>query len=433
MMKILRLLSVLFFLFIIQKPVFAAPLELVLTQGVDTALPIAIVPFAGQDNITEVVRADLQNSGQFKAMDPQKMSQTPYAPNEVNYAYWRKAGMDNVVVGQVKAVGGNRYQVNFALLDVFKNSDQAQILAKNSFTVPATQMRALAHHISDIIYQQLTGARGVFSTRIVYVLVQRNAGQAPRFTLQVADADGYNPRTLLVSPQPIMSPAWSHDGTRIAYVSFEKASPRIFVQDVATGARHPVTDFPGINGAPAWSPDDSKLALALSKGKLAPKIYVMNLRGGSLQQLTQGNSIDTEPNWAPNGKSLLFTSDRGGAPQIYQLNLATKQVQRLTFTGNYNARASFSADGKNIVTINGQGGMYNIAIQNLQSGNMLILTHSGADASPSLAPNGRMVLHETDIGQRGVLGMVSTDGKVKLRIPAPDGSVQDPAWSPFLS
>ncbi len=425
-------------LWLVQTPAYAA-LDLTLTQGVSSALPIAVVPFAGQDNsaadnVASVIMTDLQNSGRFKVMDPQTMAQTPHAVNNVDYNYWRRAGNNNVVIGNVRALGGNQYRVNFALLDVFKGQQQEsdQVLAQQTFTVSGNKLRGLAHHISDTIYQQLTGVRGVFSTRIAYVVVQRNPRQPAKFILAVADADGYNPRPLLTSRQPIMSPAWSRDGTRVAYVSFENVTPRIYIQNVSTGSRRIITSFPGINGAPAWSPDDNRLALVLSKAG-SPKIFILNLANGQLQQITHGNSIDTEPSWSPDGSSLIFTSDRGGGPQIYTMNLATGDVQRLTFNGGYNARASFSADGKNIVMIHRTQDMYDIAMQNLADGTVQVLTQSGYDASPSLAPNGQMVLYESGAGTQGVLGMVSADARVKLRLPAAEGSVQDPAWSPFLS
>ena len=423
-----------------------AALTLELTQGVSNLLPIAIVPFAGQsdsqvtNNVSNVVTNDLTNSGQFKVIDAQSLQQVPHTASEIDYEYWRTTKIDNVVVGEVKALGGDRYQVKFALVSVIKaqsnNSTTSQLLASQEFTVLGNQLRALAHHISDIIYQQLTGTRGVFSTRIAYVLVQRNPGQPAHYTLQVADMDGYNPKPLLTSNQPIMSPAWSHDGKRIAYVSFENVTPRIYIQNVINGNREVISQFPGINGAPAWSPDNTQLALALSKAQdltngTNPKIYVMDLATKQLRQVTHGNSIDTEPNWSVDGKTLLFTSDRGGSPQLYQVSTTGGDPHRITFRGSYNARGSFSPDGQNIVMINREQGAYNIAVQDIASGNMQILTNSGYDASPSFAPNGRVILYESNPGQRGVLGMVSIDGRVKLKLPAPVGSVQDPAWSPF--
>lgn len=438
MRVLVRLFLFIAFLIVVPSLAYAAPLDLVLTQGISSAIPIAIVPFVGQtdpqsiNNVSSIINNDLQNSGQFKPLDPQSMTQNPHTPSEVDLNYWRQAKANAVVVGSVTPEG-DQFKVSFALVNIFGAQNQpATVLASQTFTVPENQLRPLAHHISDIIYQQLLGTRGIFSTKVAYVLVQRGAGMPPRYSLILADIDGYNPRRLLISPQPIMSPAWSHDGRQIAYVSFENVTPKIYVQDVATGSRRVVSGYPGINGAPAWSADDSKLAIVLSKNG-SPKIYTMNLTGGDLQQLTQGSSIDTEPSWSPDGKSLLFTSDRGGGPQLYALNLSNGQVQRLTYNGPYNARGAYTADGKSIVMIHRENGDYNIGVQDLETGTVQVLTRSGYDASPSVAPNGKMVLYESGAGNQGILGMVSIDGKVRLRIPAQSGSVQDPAWSPFLS
>lgn len=428
-----------FLLFVLGFPVLASPISLELTQGVSSAMPIAIVLFAGQegtpaaDNVSTVITADLSNSGQFKALDSQNMSQTPHAAKDVNAAYWRDAKVNDVVVGNVTAQGNDSYKVSFALVSVFNGQAAGnQVLVSNDFTVSGSQLRAVGHHISDIIYQQLTGTRGIFSTHIAYVLVQREPGRN-RYALEVSDADGYNPKPLMVSTQPIMSPAWSKDGKQIAYVSFENITAKIYAQDVATGARHIISNYPGINGAPAWSPDSTKLALVLSKSG-NPKIYILDIASGQLKQVTQGPSIDTEPSWSPDGNSLIFTSDRGGGPQIYRVTLNSGSVQRLTFNGPYNARGSMTADGQNLVMIHReQGQSYDIAAQDMQSGAITVLSRSGFDASPTVAPNGRMVMYESDVSQQGALGMVSIDGKVRLKIPAKEGSVQDPAWSPYSS
>ena len=407
-----------------------AALNLELTQGVSNQLPIAMLPFAGSErldensNVSTIVKNDLSHSGQFNVSIARS--------TEVSASYWRKQGVDDIVVGQIKAIDKERYRVRFSLSNVAQGTSHT--LMQQEFTVNKQQLRRLAHHISDLIYEKLIGIKGVFSTRIAYVLVTDKNSHHRRYSLQVADMDGYNAKSLLSSTQPIMSPAWSRDAKRIAYVSFEKVLPRVYIQNVSTGERKLVSSYAGINGAPAWSPDDKTLALALSKDSAAPKIYLMDLANKKLRQITFGLSIDTEPSFSKDGQSLLFTSDRGGGPQIYQINLRSGSVQRITFDGNYNARASFSSDAKMIVVLNQEQGSYNIAVQYLDDDNTLQrLTHSGYDASPSFAPNGQMVLYESKPGKQGLLGMVSVDGRISLRLPTPQGDVQDPTWSPFLS
>ncbi|MEN9916725.1 MAG: TolB colicin import protein [Pseudomonadota bacterium] len=410
----------------------SAALNLELTQGVANQLPIAIVAFsstesfAPENDMTSVIQSDLSHSGQFKLTRVKKIPQ----PDKTAMAYWRAQHIDDVISGKITPIGQGKYRVHVNLVQVAQG--RKQILAEREFMASHQQLRALAHHVSDLIYEKLTGVKGVFSTRIAYVLVKRENNHRI-YSLQVADMDGYNAKPLLTSTQPIMSPAWSHDGKRIAYVSFEKIMPRIYIQTIANGQRQCVSDYPGINGAPAWSPDDKTLALALSKDSATPKIYLMDLASKNLRQVSFGFSIDTEPTWSADGRLLLFTSDRGGGPQIYQMNLHNKRLQRITFDGSYNARASFSPDGKMIVVLNREQGMYNIAVQDLDDDTLLSVTHSGFDASPSFAPNGQMVLFESKPGTQGMLGMASIDGRINCRLPTPEGDVQDPVWSPFLS
>ncbi|WP_010597084.1 Tol-Pal system beta propeller repeat protein TolB [Rickettsiella massiliensis] len=422
-------------LFMLSASNASAALNLQLTQGISNQLPIAIVAFSGaesldkEQDVSDVIHNDLKNSGQFKVL---AFSSGPHQAAQIRAADWQRKNVDDVIIGTIQRLTDGRYRVNVALVNVAQG--KSQTLFQQQWTVAATQLRRLAHHISDQLYEKLIGIRGVFSTRIAYILVTDKPTRHRQYSLQVADMDGHNAKPLLTSTQPIMSPAWSHDGKKIAYVSFEKTQPRIYIQTVSTGKRQLVSEYPGINGAPAWSPDDKQLALALSKGAEAPKIYYMDIATRTLKQLTYGLSIDTEPSFSPDGRSLLFTSDRGGGPQIYQLNLRTKKVQRVTFEGYYNARASFSADGKMIVILNQERGAYNIAVQALGEENIeQIITHSGYDASPSFAPNGQMILYESKPGQHSFLGMVSTDGRIAIRLPAPQGDVQDPTWSPFMS
>ncbi len=391
-------------------------LSMELTHGVTSAIPIAVPPFAGeqapgQEAIASIIGNDLKNSGRFKTQD-------------------QRAGANYAVAGSVTQVG-DQYDVNVKLIDLFQNNGQA--LFTQHYTVTASQWRAVAHHISDLIYEQITGTRGVFSTKIAYVVVNRANLANVRYDLEVADQDGYNPRPLLDSPEPIMSPSWSPNGHEVAYVSFEDQHASIYIEDVTTGARHLLTDYEGINGAPAWSPDGKQLALVLSKSG-SPNIYVMDIASKHLTQVTHDIYINTEPAWSADGQSLLYTSDRGGGPQIYQINLATGSSQRLTFDGSYNARASFTRDGKYIAMIHRVDGIYSIAMQNLDTGTVQVLSGvDGNTSSPSVAPNSSMVLYDVYMNGRNMLGMVSSDGRIQLVLPARNGDAQDPAWSPFLS
>jgi TolB protein len=413
-----------------------ALLTMELTRGVAGAIPIAIVPFSvsgntPSQNVSEIIANDLKNSGRFKVYGGASVS------SDMPLSYYRSIGADNVVIGSIVATGDGSYQITYKLMDTFRGKDEAKVgatLLKGKFVVPDSKLRPLAHHISDLIYQQITGVRGIFSTRLAYIVVQRSDDGTAQHTLEVSDADGYNPRPLLTSQDPIMSPAWSPDGRKIAYVSFEGRKSSIYIEDVATGARQLASNYPGINGAPAWSPDGRKLALALSKGGTL-NVYIMDLATHRLTPVTHDWSINTEPAWAPNGKSIIFTSNRSGGPQIYQKNLATGAINRITYDGNYNARGSFTPDGNHIVMLNQESKLYNVGVLDLNSGMFRVLTNSsGTDnESPSMAPNGSMILYGTIYSGRSVLAMVASDGSVQLRLPARNGEVQDPAWSPYLS
>ncbi|WP_131777711.1 Tol-Pal system beta propeller repeat protein TolB [Legionella fairfieldensis] len=400
---------------------FAVDLEL--TQGINSTLPIAIDSFGSDETgqqIAGIIKSDLSFSGQFNIISaPQN--------GAVTVSTWRSAGADSVLSGRVSRTGYNRYEVSFELVDAVA---QSRVLLSKSYQVNANEIRALAHHISDEVYQKLTGERGVFSTRIAYILVQRN-GEKAKYFLEVADVDGHNPQSLLVSSEPIMSPAWSPDGRQIAYVSFEKKKAQIFTVSVENGKRRLLTDFAGINGAPAWSTDGREMAVVLSKGG-SPKIYSVDLSSGNMKQLTFGDAIDTEPRYSPDGRSLLFTSGRGGAPQIYRLTLADGNVTRMTYDGNYNARASYTPDQKHIVMLHREDKNFNIGVQDVDSGPVTQLTFSTFDESPSVSPNGRLILYATHYNDQGVLAVVSIDGRVKIRLPAREGDVQEPAWSPYL-
>jgi TolB protein len=390
--------------FLFSLPVFAN-MNLTLTQGISGAIPIEIDSFNNDNqNITAVINNDLNNSGKFKSVS---------------------SSGDNILKGTITSTFSG-YKVNFQL---YGKDLSAQPLLNQTMSFSKNQSRMIAHRISDQVYKTLTGIRGIFSTRIAYVLVHNG-----RYALEVADYDGFNPKPILVSPEPIMSPAWSRDGRQLAYVSFENNNPDIYISDVGTGARTLISHYPGINGAPAFSPNDHRLALVLSK-EGAAKIFMMSLASKQIQQITTGHAIDTEPSFSPDGQSLLLTSDRDGSPQIYQDNLSTGQLQRMTYKGHYNARASFSPDGNQIVMIHAGSNTngYGIGLQDLQTGAYLTLDNSGNDQSPSFSPNGQMVIFAEKSGPKRQLALVSTDGRIKLALPSDVGKVQEPVWSPFLS
>ena len=416
--------------------VFAAPvraaLTIEITQGMEGAIPIAVVPLgwrgsaaAAPENIAAIIAADLNRSGRFESLPDRDLVAHPVTAEQVKFQNWRMLNVDNLVIGQLKEIAPGQYSVTFELFDVFRGTR----LAGATFPAAARDLRRVAHHISDLIYETLTGERGAFNTQIAYV-TSSGSSKNKTYTLLVADSDGYSPQTILTSKQPLMSPSWSPDGSRIAYVTFENKTAEIYIQEVLSGSRRKLASFKGINGAPNWSPDGSKLALTLSRDG-NPEIYVMNVEGGDLKRLTNSAAIDTEPVWAPDGKSIVFTSDRGGSAQLYRVSAMGGSAQRLTFDGNYNAGADISPDGRKLAMVHGEGGRYRIAVLDLDSGLLRVLTDGQLDESPSFSPNGSMIIYATGAGNREVLSAVSVDGRFRQRLSLQAGDVREPAWSPF--
>ncbi len=409
-----------------------AELVVEVTQGVDAPTPVAVVPFdwtgdALQEDVAKIVSDDLGRSGFFKMMKRENMLGTPHTKEQIFFRDWRISGNDYIVIGRMAPGGDGQINATVELYDVLK---EQRVWGE---TVQGRQdgLRDVAHYIADRIFEELTGLRGAFSTRIVYVTAEMLGTNNYRYRLQLADSDGARPRTILESKEPILSPTWSRDGTKLAYVSFESTRPSIYIQHLATGQRQRIQSFKGLNGAPAWSPNGDKLALVLSKDG-NPEIYILTLATGQLERITRHYGIDTEPTWSPDGQSILFTSDRGGMPQIYSLHLPSRELKRLTFEGKYNSRGRLTQDGRFLTMVHQDSSGFHIAVQDLKKGRLDVLTNSSLDESPTIAPNGSIILYATKKGGRGVLAGVSLDGRVRFTMPNTQGDVREPAWSPYL-
>ena len=401
-----------------------AQLTIDITTSGGRQIPIAVMPLRGEStqpqSVSEVVGADLARTGLFRLVNTVGISPTPTEPSEVNFGDWTARSAEALVIGKVEAQG-DRVEVRFRLFDVQKQSQ----LASYSYLVAPAQLRATAHRIADLIYERLTGDKGAFSTKITYVVKK-----GTRFELQVADADGFNAQTVLASQEPIMSPSWSPDGSRLAYVSFDQKKPIVVVQNLAQGTTKIVANYRGNNSAPAWSPDGRFLAVALSKDGLT-QVYRIPAGGGEVERLTDSPGIDTQPAYSPDGQWIAFTSDRGGSPQIYRMPAAGGPATRLTFEGTYNVGPRYSPDGKSIAYVSRDAGRFRIATMELANGQVQVLTDGTLDDSPTYAPNGKMILYEASAGGRGQLAAVSGDGRVRQRLTSAAGDVQDPAWGPM--
>jgi TolB protein len=411
-----------------------AELVVEVTKGQDDAIPIAIVPFnspteaAASFDVAQLVGDDLARSGRFKSMARTDMIEQPHMGASITFDDWRRLNNDYIVVGQVQLLGPDRYNIVFELYNVLNR----QRLLGYQISANKAGLRLASHQVADMVFQKILGVRGAFATRIAYVSV---LGHLPNksYQLVVADADGMNPRVVMQSNEPLMSPAWSPDGQSLAYVSFEGKLPTVYVQELKTGERRRVSARAGVNQAPAWSPDGKKLALTLSTRDGNLDIYTLDLASQALTRITDDPGIDTEPQWSNDGRSLYFTSDRAGGPQIYRVGIQPgDKPRRLTFQNSYNARPRLSPDESQLTFVTQEEGAYRIAIMDLRGrGDVQVLTRGHFDVSPSYAPNGAEIIYATRDRGRGVLALVSADGRVQERLVSSEGEVQEPAWSPF--
>ena len=432
----LRRISLILFSCLFVNSMAHAVLTIEISQGSEGAQAIAVVPFEWNGkgtpptSLKNIIAADLQRSGQFTPLPNKDLISRPHDGAKVKYQTWRALNVGYLVVGKIKALIDGSFQVQFQLLDVFNGRQ----LAGYSIRSLNSGLRRTAHHISDIIYKTITGEEGAFNTHISYITVSKNKQNKKHYKLAIADADGYNEKIIYSSPQPLMSPSWSPDGTRLAYVSFLSGRPEIVVQNIYSAKKEKIASFKGLNNAPRWSPDGRFLALTLSKDG-NPEIYILNVNSRKLTRITRSYAIDTEAEWLPDSKGLIFTSDRGGSPQLYEVKLNNNRViaraKRITFEGNYNSRASVSSDGRYVAMVHRSQGKFRIAVLARATHNFRVLTKGQLDESPSFAPNGRMIIYATEERFRGVLSAVSVDGRARQKLSFKQGDVREPVWSPY--
>ena len=411
-----------------------AELTVEVTKGQAEAIPIAIVPFSSPEaaaasfDVAQLVGSDLARSGRFKTTDRKDMIEQPHTGAGISFDDWRRLSNDYIVVGQVQPSGPDRFDIRFELYNVLTR----QRLLGYQFSANRPGLRIASHQVADMVFEKILGIRGAFATRIAYIAV---LGSLPHrdYRLIVSDADGENPHVVMQGNEPLMSPSWSPDGQSLAYVSFEDRLPSVYVQVLRTGERRRVSAHAGVNQAPAWSPDGKKLALTLSTRDGNLDIYVMDLATQALTRITDDPGIDTEPQWSKDGQSLYFTSDRAGGPQIYRVgSQGGDKPRRLTFQGSYNARPRISPDESQLAFVTQEDGAYRIASMDLRGrGDVQVLTKGHFDVSPSYAPNGAVIIYASRDRGRGVLALVSADGRVQERLVSSEGELQEPAWAPF--
>lgn len=410
-----------------------AEVRIIITDGVSSAKPIAVIPFKWTGSgeppqvVDNIIASDLRNSGKFNPIDVAAMPQKPTTASEVNPSVWSNIGISAVVVGTIQPDASGKYLITYQLVDTVERP--GAVLVENQFPIEQRWLRYAAHTASDEIFETLTGIKGAFRTRIAYVV--KNSKGPYTHELRVSDYDGFDQVTVHRSKEPLMSPTWSPDGKKIAYVTFESGRSALVLKTLESGAVETIASFPQHNGAPAFSPDGSKLAFALSKGG-SLNLYMMNLRTKKITQITSSRSNDTEPSWMPDNETIVYTSDQAGRPQLYSININSGASQRITWDNTQNQNARVSPDGKFIAVISTNNGEQHITRYDLETNTYQRLTDTFLDETPSIAPNGTMIIYSSSQGLGSILNLVSTDGNFKARLPATDGQVKFPSWSPYL-
>lgn len=437
MKKIISVAS-LFIAVFVSSPLLAATesaatsLTIEITQGREQSVKLALIPFDVEVgislplNIHNIVLRDMQLSGQISPVPVNTMPSLPVSEAQVIYSEWQELDAEYLLLGQVsRDNAGKRYKVAYKLFDVFGNKKiRDEVLYFTDRSLLDT-----GHFLSDLVYEEITGIKGIFSTKIAYISITGKRTKKPLFRLEIADIDGKRPQILLSSRQPILSPSWSPDGTHIAYVSYERKKSNIYTQNLRTGKRRLISDFRGINSAPSWSPDGAKIALVLSR-KENVDVYIMNMFTGKLDRLTVSPGIDTEPSWSNDGRKILFVSERGNRPQIFEYNFTNKKTRQITTKGKYNTRPRYIENGKSIVFVKQSNG-FRLVKKSLITGSETFLSKTKNDESPSVAPNGDMIVYSTKVGEKSQLIVISSDGQVEYRLPSSANEVIDPAWSNY--